>query len=112
MCIIVLCRVIKMFNRFVFDYPPRNKIYRAKFVNFNLLLVSVILCCVCKISISSTPEKTDDGVTVVTIDQGRLAGALFTSGNGTKYHGYLGIPFAKPPIGELRFEVSEHMFCR
>lgn len=41
----------------------------------------------------------------VTIDQGTLRGSSYLSRNGTKYHGFLSIPFAKPPVGELRFEV-------
>ncbi|XP_065219705.1 uncharacterized protein LOC135845169 [Planococcus citri] len=40
----------------------------------------------------------------VTIEQGALTGKAFTSRNGREYYGFLGIPFAKPPVGDLRFE--------
>lgn len=42
----------------------------------------------------------------VTIEQGILRGKSYRSRNNTEYYGYLGIPYAKPPIGELRFKVS------
>ncbi|XKL67572.1 hypothetical protein PGB90_003063 [Kerria lacca] len=41
---------------------------------------------------------------VVQIKSGKLKGATVTSRNGTKYYAFFGIPFAKPPIGDLRFE--------
>ena len=41
----------------------------------------------------------------VTIEQGTLRGSIFLSRNNTEYYGFLGIPFAKPPVGDLRFKV-------
>ncbi|XP_065216332.1 esterase E4-like [Planococcus citri] len=40
----------------------------------------------------------------VIFEQGRLLGKAFLSRNGTEYYGFLSIPFAEPPIGELRFQ--------
>lgn len=42
---------------------------------------------------------------IVEIDQGCLKGKTGEDYNGRKYHSFLGIPYAKPPIGELRFKV-------
>lgn len=42
----------------------------------------------------------------VSVKQGTLEGIVSTSRNGTEYYSFYGIPFAKPPVGELRFEVS------
>lgn len=64
------------------------------------ILILFALCC-CVFSASSIE---------VSVQQGRLAGASFVSRNGTEYYGFLGIPFAKPPLGELRFEVSNFFF--
>ncbi|KAK7574427.1 hypothetical protein V9T40_011618 [Parthenolecanium corni] len=40
----------------------------------------------------------------IKIQQGILKGFEQHSRNGTKYHAFLGIPYARPPIGNLRFE--------
>lgn len=40
---------------------------------------------------------------IVEIDDGRIEGTTMTSRNGIQFEAYLRIPFAKPPIGELRF---------
>lgn len=42
----------------------------------------------------------------VTLSQGELVGRVFTNENGVEYYGYLGVPYAKPPIRKLRFRVS------
>lgn len=40
---------------------------------------------------------------LVEIDQGLLEGTTFTSRNGRNFSSFLGIPYAQPPIGLLRF---------
>lgn len=55
------------------------------------LIIHVILCYV-------------NGKTVVT-EQGSVLGIPMKSRNGTIYYGYFGIPYAKPPLGNLRFQV-------
>ncbi|XP_055533358.1 juvenile hormone esterase-like [Wyeomyia smithii] len=37
-------------------------------------------------------------------ESGCLQGRYFTSPNGTQYEAYLGVPYARPPVGELRFK--------
>jgi len=37
---------------------------------------------------------------------GQVEGVWQTSGKGLKYAAFMGIPYAKPPINELRFEVK------
>lgn len=39
----------------------------------------------------------------VTISQGKLNGTLEQSRNGRIYSAFLGIPYAEPPINDLRF---------
>ncbi|XP_019538712.2 juvenile hormone esterase-like [Aedes albopictus] len=39
----------------------------------------------------------------VCIDDGCLKGKFFTSQKGNEYEAFLGVPYAKPPVGDLRF---------
>lgn len=41
----------------------------------------------------------------VQIAKGSLKGQILKSRDGRPYYSFRGIPYAKPPIGELRFEV-------
>jgi carboxylesterase type B len=42
---------------------------------------------------------------IVTVQQGRLKGLLIESVRGQGLLAFLGIPYARPPVGELRFKV-------
>lgn len=51
--------------------------------------------------------KADCEDLVVETVQGKVQGRAFVSVlNKTEYYGFLGIPYAKPPVNELRFQVS------
>lgn len=41
----------------------------------------------------------------IILNQGILEGTTNTSRNGTVFRAYYGIPYAKPPLGRLRFQV-------
>lgn len=41
----------------------------------------------------------------VTIHQGQLRGKHYLSRSGRDYFAFQGIPYAKPPVGDLRFKV-------
>lgn len=43
----------------------------------------------------------------VTVEQGKLRGCQLKTDNDFLYNAFLGIPYAKPPVGNLRFRVSE-----
>lgn len=42
---------------------------------------------------------------IVKIDQGLLRGSTLKTRNGRDFKAFQGIPYAKPPINKLRFEV-------
>lgn len=45
---------------------------------------------------------------IVEVKQGQLEGQIKESIlSGKEYYSFLGIPYAKPPVGELRFQVSK-----
>ncbi|VVC43776.1 Carboxylesterase type B, conserved site,Carboxylesterase, type B,Carboxylesterase type B [Cinara cedri] len=41
---------------------------------------------------------------IVQLDQGRVLGTVLKSRNGREFKAFFGIPYAKPPIGDLRFK--------
>lgn len=42
---------------------------------------------------------------IVKIEQGQLRGVAEKNLNGKSYFAFRGIPYAKPPLGNLRFKV-------
>lgn len=61
--------------------------------------------CILAITLSLFPWTRGDDL-VVTVEQGKLRGSKLFSRNGTEYRSFLAIPYAKPPLGELRFQVN------
>lgn len=57
-------------------------------------LITIFLYCIC---VTSSP--------IVTIKNGTLQGSIISSRTGRDIYAFQGIPYARPPIGELRFEV-------
>ena len=49
---------------------------------------------------------------IVNLSQGQLRGKVATTFRGLDYYSFQGVPYANPPIGELRFKVNCYMFCR
>lgn len=43
---------------------------------------------------------------VLSVTEGKLKGKICTDYNGREYYSFQGIPYAKPPVGELRFKVT------
>lgn len=48
------------------------------------------------------PDPSD----IVSTEYGKLQGFTLTTGDGFQADVFLGVPFAQPPVGDLRFEVS------
>ena len=45
---------------------------------------------------------------LVSIPLGQIQGSFMSSASGREFMAFRGIPYAKPPVGELRFKVSLH----
>ena len=53
----------------------------------------------------------DDNIPIVSIKHRTLKGKFMTSLSGRNFAAFQGIPYAKPPIGKLRFKVSKMEPC-
>ena len=62
-----------------------------------LILFSLIACCL---------GRTSEDLKVQLPDGGKLVGRYLTSDSGRGIRAFMGVPYAEPPIGELRFKVS------
>ncbi|XP_047004728.1 esterase B1-like [Schistocerca americana] len=56
-----------------------------------------------KVKRVNTEHKVKGDDVFVTVETGALRGVVSTSLNGTLYSKFVGIPFATPPLGDLRF---------
>lgn len=46
---------------------------------------------------------------IISTNQGKVRGLVQNDFFGNKYYSFRGIPYAKPPINELRFQVSYYL---
>lgn len=49
---------------------------------------------------------TEDDAPIVETKEGLLRGKFMSTNNGRKLYAFTSIPYARPPLGELRFQVS------
>jgi len=69
-------------------------------VTLGIILIILSFLNASVISLSSRTEH------IVDTSNGRIRGSSSTSRSGKTYYQYLGIPYAIPPVGKLRFEVT------
>jgi len=49
---------------------------------------------------------------VLRVTQGDLRGRKIITKSGLQYYSFQGIPYATPPVGNLRFKVSIFILCK
>ena len=67
--------------------------------HFLSLLVSVFCCLILQC------QSDEQQPTVNIPSLGGLRGSQMVSSSGRKFHAFRGIPYAEPPVGNLRFNV-------
>lgn len=61
---------------------------------------------------SKTVNREKMNNIVVKIESGRIKGQVEVDYNGENYYSFKGIPYAKAPLGKLRFKVSNNFELR
>jgi hypothetical protein len=59
---------------------------------------------------SAEPDEQQPIVNVPTL--GRIGGSQLSSSSGRKFHAFRAIPYAEPPVGNLRFNVRSNKIFR
>ncbi|XP_049792057.1 venom carboxylesterase-6-like [Schistocerca nitens] len=70
------------------------------------LLFAAIFLWIGAVSSRRYPAEIGDDV-IVTVETGALRGVVASSINGTLYNRFVGIPYAQPPLGDLRFRAPQ-----
>lgn len=69
--------------------------------------VSIIVILITFAAICINADKSSDEYKIVKTNYGLIRGKKFVSlYEGKEFYGYRGIPYAQPPVNELRFKVS------
>lgn len=84
--------------------PVRQYLYESEEVQIysSSVMASVELA----ITILTICSVTGTELPTIALQQGTLQGINFKTVWGKEYLAFLGIPYAKPPVGDLRFRVS------
>lgn len=69
-----------------------------------MLKISVFFLTITVVSV--TLARTSENLKVQLKDGSKLLGRYLESESGRGIRGFLGVPYAEPPIGDLRFKVS------
>ena len=73
-----------------------------KFVLFRVLCITVT-CVLFALKLARAENVDIQRCAVVHTESGAVVGKIETLPHGKSVHEYLGIPYAEPPVGELRF---------
>jgi hypothetical protein len=70
-----------------------------------LVMAALVLLGTCSFLVTSAQASRKP---IVKVQQGLLQGKLLTSARSkNRFIGFLGIPYAKPPVGDLKFKVMQ-----
>lgn len=66
-----------------------------------------LICYSSAVEDSVVPEAKEYGDVILTTALGKVRGTYLTSSSGRIFYAFRGIPYAKPPVGDLRFKAPQ-----
>lgn len=91
----------------VFDLFVRYSVSIAIRVIMNCQLVATFLLLGCGLFELSVEGRTSEELLVTLPNGSKLAGRGLQSHDGRAIKAFMGIPYAQPPLGDLRFKVND-----
>lgn len=85
----------------------KNKMNVIWSLNLNLFIVILFVFCLCSQAVTQGSSSDNDQTCTVITNGGQIRGKLNrTLFDETPHYSFRGIPFGKPPVGDLRFKVN------
>lgn len=71
-----------------------------------------VLIVVCGFLFCGIDSRTDDSLRITVPHGGQIVGRYLTTHDGKGIRAFLGVPYAEPPIGSLRFKVRIYFYLK
>lgn len=102
----IVCIVIVVFRQFCFACPLSERIIYIKTFSFNIYnIMWLVYLSLLTTTVLVSAQSDDDPLTIVKTNLGLVHGRRVVTDRNTTAYVFLGVPYAEPPIGQLRYRL-------